>query len=169
MIRRWNNMRSFFDEETDKKLLEAKNEEEVRAIIATTPEADKLADKIDLVMAEIQRIKGSVDEEISDEMIDSIAGGAKRKRIDLSPTQGCMATFRLQDWIEWLHPYCSSNDFCMATNEYDYHNTQFANCSAGGHHHIEYDYNWPDGYKCTKCSDILISGNKKPEDYNLWG
>lgn len=31
-------MRYYFDEETDRKLLEAKSEEEIRAIIASAPE-----------------------------------------------------------------------------------------------------------------------------------
>ena len=38
-------MKTYFDEATDKRLLEAKTEEEVKAIIAETPEAEKLADK----------------------------------------------------------------------------------------------------------------------------
>ena len=43
-------MKTYFSEEIDKRLLEAETEDEVRAIIAETPEAEKLADKIDLVM-----------------------------------------------------------------------------------------------------------------------
>ena len=39
-------MKTYFDEATDKRLLEAQTEEEVKAIIAETPEAEKLADKI---------------------------------------------------------------------------------------------------------------------------
>ena len=46
-------MKTYFDKETDKRLLEAQTEEEVKAIIAETPEAEKLADKTDLIMKEI--------------------------------------------------------------------------------------------------------------------
>ena len=43
-------MKTYFSEEIDKRLLEAETEDEVRASIAEAPEAEKLADKIDLVM-----------------------------------------------------------------------------------------------------------------------
>ena len=71
-------MKVYFDEATDKRLLEAQTEEEVKAIIAETPEAEKLADKTDLVMAELARIKGSVDNERDIDELDSAAGGAKQ-------------------------------------------------------------------------------------------
>ncbi|MBP5262107.1 MAG: hypothetical protein J6Z43_08285 [Clostridiales bacterium] len=68
--------RIYFDEETDRRLLEAKSKEEVMAIIATTPAAEKLADKADLIIAEISRLKNSVDEEIGIDDLDEVAGGA---------------------------------------------------------------------------------------------
>ena len=98
-------MKTYFDEATDKRLLEAQTEEEVKAIIAETPEAEKLADKIDLVMAEIKRIKGSVDNELDLDELDGAAGGAKRQDITLSETQGCIATFFLED--DCRNRYCT--------------------------------------------------------------
>ena len=92
-------MKTYFDKETDKRLLEAQTEEEVKAIIAETPEAEKLADKTDLVMAEIVRIKGAVDNELDIDELDSAAGGAKRQDIILSDAVSCTATFYLEDQI----------------------------------------------------------------------
>lgn len=165
-------MKSYFGAEIDRKLLEAKSEEEVRAIIAETPEAAKLADKIDLVMAELKRIKSDVDEEIGDDELESVAGGAKRKEIVMTlEGPGCVATFFLQDWVEGQGPsaYCMSNDQCFATNEYIYHNTYYSNCKAGGRH----DWLWINdpvynGYKlrfyCRKCRFDYDEG---PEEYNF--
>ena len=125
-------MKTHFDEATDKRLLEAKTEEEVKAIIAETPEAEKLADKTDLVMAELKRIKGSVDNELDLDELDGSAGGAKLKEIYLSETQGCMATYSIND--ENNDSYCWSNDQCAISNEYNYHNIRYSNCSKGGKH-----------------------------------
>ena len=154
-------MKTYFDEATDKRLLEAKTEEEVKAIIAETPEAEKLADKTDLVMAEIARIKGSVDSELDLEELDSVAGGAKVKRIDLSPSQDCMATFFAEDMT--FNKYCWSNDQCGVSNEYKYHQTKYSNCKSGGKH------NWK---RCTETVSEYQSGgaegswsNKEYEGY----
>ncbi|MBR1751575.1 MAG: hypothetical protein IJ740_11995 [Ruminococcus sp.] len=68
-------MKTYFDEETDKKLLEAETEEEVRAIIAATPKASELADKIDLVMKEIASIKSDSGRELDLDELDNVAGG----------------------------------------------------------------------------------------------
>ena len=125
-------MKVYFDEATDKRLLEAQTEEEVKAIIAETPEAEKLADKTDLVMAELARIKGSVDNELDIDELDSAAGGAKRQDIYLSETTSCVATFFLED--QFKKKYCYSNDQCGASNEYKYHNTKYSNCKHGGRH-----------------------------------
>ena len=125
-------MKTYFDEATDKRLLEAQTEEEVKAIIAETPEAEKLADKTDLVMAELARIKGSVDNELDIDELDSAAGGAKRQDITLSETVGCVATFFLEDQTN--EKYCSSNDQCGVSNEYKYHLTKYSNCKSGGRH-----------------------------------
>ena len=159
-------MKVYFDEATDKRLLEAQTEEEVKAIISETPEAEKLADKIDLVMAEIKRIKGSVDNELDLDELDSAAGGAKRQDIYLSETTSCVATFFLED--QFHGKYCSSNDQCGLSNEYKYHQTKYSNCKSGGKH----DWQWGtsvathsvgkdgakrfertkfDGYECKKC------------------
>ena len=148
-------MRTYFDEATDKRLLEAQTEEEVKAIIAETPEAEKLADKTNLVMAEIARIKGTVDNEIDIEELDNAAGGAKVKRIDLSPSQSCIATFFAGDG------WCWSNDQCNVSNEYDYHNIRYSNCKSGGKHdwtsesHTKKtgvaEFTTTEYYKCTKC------------------
>ena len=163
-------MKTYFDEATDKRLLEAQTEEEVKAIIAETPEAEKLADKTDLIMAEIARIKGSVDNELDLDELDSAAGGAKRQDITLSEGQGCMATFFLED--QFRDSYCCSNDQCAVSNEYKYHNTKFSNCKKGGRH------NWEEGefyiglggatigvrspgYKCTKCDLIIEKGTER--------
>ena len=167
-------MKSYFGADIDRKLLEAKSEEEVRAIIAETPDAAKLADKIDLVMAELDLIKSNVDEEISDDDLDRVAGGAKRKVIVLtSEGPGCAATFYLQDWVEGTGPsaYCFSNDQCFATNEYEYHHTCNSNCKAGGMH----DWRWwnelmlNDHYKvhliCRKCHFDYDQGT---DNYNFW-
>ena len=125
-------MKTYFDEATDKRLLEVQTEEEVKAIIAETPEAEKLADKTDLVMAELKRIKGSLDNELDLDELDGSAGGAKLKEIYLSETQGCMATYSLND--ENNDSYCWSNDQCAISNEYYYHNIRYSNCSKGGKH-----------------------------------
>ena len=153
-------MKTYFDEATDKRLLEAQTEEEVKKIIAETPEAEKLADKTDLVMAEIARIKGTVDNEIDIEELDNAAGGAKRQRIDLSPSQGCIATFFARDG------WCYSNDQCGLSNEYKYHHTKYSNCKHGGKHDWKRDtgvvtesvgiQGFPEekeyeGYVCKKC------------------
>ncbi len=132
-------MKTYFDEATDKRLLEAKTEEEVKAIIAETPEAEKLADKTDLVMAELKRIKGSVDNELDIDELDSAAGGAKLQHIYLSDTQSCIATFFLNDLKNGTvgFNYCWSNDFCNISNEYEYHNTRYSNCHKGGKHDWE--------------------------------
>ena len=125
-------MKTYFDKETDKRLLEAQTEEEVKAIIAETPEAEKLADKTDLVMAEIARIKGTVDNELDIDELDSAAGGAKRQDITLSETVNCTATFYLEDQVHGK--YCYSNDQCGLSNEYKYHLTKYSNCKHGGKH-----------------------------------
>ena len=162
-------MKTYFDEATDKRLLEAQTEEEVKAIIAETPEAEKLADKTDLVMAEIKRIKGSVDNELDLDELDSAAGGAKRQDIYLSETTSCVATFFLED--QFHGKYCSSNDQCGLSNEYKYHLTKYSNCKSGGKH----DWQWGTtsishpmgngdgavlidyfGYGCKKCGLFII-------------
>ena len=157
-------MHIFFDEDTDKKLLEAKSEEEVRAIIAGTPEAGKLADKIDLVMAEISRIKDTTDEEIDGEELDNVAAGSKVKVINLSESVGCVATFYLEDWMNGFgaSAFCISSDQCYASNEYEYHFTKFANCRKGGKH----NWSWHPGgaigggghYICEKCDVRILAG-----------
>ncbi|MBP5262271.1 MAG: hypothetical protein J6Z43_09115 [Clostridiales bacterium] len=130
-------MKVYFDEETDKRLMEAKTKEEVEAILASVPDAGSFGGSVDLVMAEIEKIKGAV-EEMGETDIDQIAGGAKLKRVDLSESQGCMATFNLADLAETENRpsfnYCGSNDFCYASNEYDYHYTKWSNCPSGGKH-----------------------------------
>ena len=165
-------MKVFFDEQTDNKLLNAKTKEEVAAIIAATPEADKLADKIDLVMNEISVIRGNVEEELSLDQLDNAAGGSKLKRVDLSPSQGCIATANLSDMMAQY--YCWSNDFCMASNDYDYHFTRWTNCPSGGHHDwssqtcqetLYDDHGVPcgtrpdSGYRCSKCNECVDSFN----------
>ena len=170
-------MKTYFDEATDKRLLEAKTEEEVKAIIAETPEAEKLADKTDLVMAEIKRIKGSVDNELDIDELDSAAGGAKLQHIYLSETQSCMATFYLNDLKNGTvgFKYCWSNDFCNVSNEYEYHNTRYSNCKKGGKHDWERGIQEEtftndeggvmgvekfDGYCCRKCSLTVKASDK---------
>ena len=56
-------MKNFFDEETNKKLLEAKTIEEVQAIITGTPYAEKYLDKADLILKEIDRIRSGASNE----------------------------------------------------------------------------------------------------------
>ena len=152
-------MKTYFDEATDKRLLEAKTEEEVKAIIAETPEAEKLADKTDLVMAEIKRIKGSVDSELDIDELDSAAGGAKRQDIYLSETTSCAATFYLEDRTDVALGlgYCGSNDFCAVSNEYVYHNTRYSNCKKGGRH--EWEQGIFEGREVDR--GIPVSVNKK--------
>ena len=167
-------MKTYFDEAIDKKLLEASTEEEVRAIIAGTPEAEKLADKIDLVMNEINRIKGSLDEEVDLDELDNAAGGAKRKDIYLSETQSCVATFYLDDLIKG--GYCWSNDQCRVCNEYKYHNTKYSNCAKGGRHdwvttneQTYFKDGRPEdfeGYFCTKCRCAVSFKNESSERFN---
>ena len=122
----------FFDEETDKRLLAAETEDEVRAIIAATGEADKLAGKTDLVMAEIARIKGSIDDELNGEDLDQIAGGSRCDKIYLSETVSCVATFYLHDLLK--RNFCFRNDQCWLSDEYDYHVVRYSNCPEGGRH-----------------------------------
>ena len=159
-------MKTYFDEATDRRLLEAQSEEEVKAIIAETPEAEKLASKTELVMAELARIKGSVDNELDIDELESAAGGAKMKKIDLSPAQSCIATAFGADIISGH--YCSSNDQCLASNEYDYHYLRYSNCKQGGRHDWYeesrerlylggYDIN----YTCRKCNLTLASVSSK--------
>ena len=155
-------MKKYFDEETDRRLLEAKSEEEVRAIIASTPEAEKLADKIDLVMSEIGRIKNKTDEELDSEELDNVAGGSKVKVINLSETQDCAATFFLEDLVNdhGASAYCTSNDQCFVSNEYEYHNTQFSNCKQGGKHEWERSQGNAFGgpsYGCKKCGFWMVA------------
>ena len=171
-------MKTYFDKETDKRLLEAQTEEEVKAIIAETPEAEKLADKTDLVMAEIARIKGAVDNELDIDELDSAAGGAKRQDIILSDAVSCTATFYLEDQIN--NRYCYSNDQCGVSNEYKYHHTKYSNCKHGGKHNwkrcteavSEYqsggaEGSWSkidyEGYKCQKCG-IFIPDHQLGEE-----
>ena len=173
-------MKTYFDEATDKRLLEAKTEEEVKAIIAETPEAEKLADKTDLVMAEIARIKGSVDNELDIDELDSAAGGAKLTHINLSPSQSCVATFYLQDLVNYNTPlsYCTSNDFCNWSNEYKYHYSIYSNCKKGGKHewvqgtYTDHDvgpggvaYVEKEGQKCQKCGLTIFA--YEYDDYNF--
>ena len=171
-------MKTYFDEATDKRLLEAKTEEEVKAIIAETPEAEKLADKTELIMAELARIKGSVDNELDLDELDSAAGGAKRQDITLSETQGCKATFLLEDLMDIIEgqggsSYCFSNDFCKVSNEYLYHNTRWANCSRGGKHewkfrpiiHKRDGWTATEGYECTKCGLEFPSNSVSTYDF----
>ena len=161
-------MKTYFDEATDKRLLEAQTKEEVKAIIAETPEAEKLADKTDLVMAEIARIKGTVDNEIDIEELDNAAGGAKRQRVDLSPSQGCIATFFARD------AWCYSNDQCFASNEYDYHHIRYSNCKKGGKHDWSAgsrssksggaEFTTTEVYQCAKCGVIIDKYGKNFDD-----
>ncbi|MBR1562541.1 MAG: hypothetical protein IJ645_05000 [Ruminococcus sp.] len=161
-------MKTYFDEATDKRLLEAQTEEEVKAIIAETPEAEKLADKTNLVMAEIARIKGTVDNEIDIEELDNAAGGAKRQRIDLSPSQGCIATFFARDG------WCYSNDQCFASNEYEYHHIRYSNCKKGGKHDWSAgsqtyksggaEFTTTEVYKCSKCGVIIDKYGRNFDD-----
>ena len=160
-------MKTYFDEATDKRLLEAQTEEEVKAIIAETPEAEKLADKTDLVMAELARIKGSLDNELDIDELDSAAGGAKPRHIYLSETQSCIATFFAGDG------WCWSNDQCNVSNEYDYHNIRYSNCKSGGKHdwmsesHTKKtgvaEFTTTEYYKCTKCGAEI---NKYDGNFN---
>ena len=161
-------MKTYFDEATDKRLLEAQTEEEVKAIIAETPEAEKLADKTDLVMAEIARIKGTVDNEIDLDELDNAAGGAKRVRVDLSPSQGCIATFFARD------AWCYSNDQCFASNEYDYHHIRYSNCKKGGKHDWSAgsrskksggsEFTTTEVYECAKCGVVIDKYGKNFDD-----
>ena len=176
-------MKTYFDEATDKKLLEASTEEEVRAIIAETPEAEKLADKIDLVMNEISRIKGALDEEVDLDELDNASGGAKRVDVYLSETQGCVATFYLEDQMKMN--YCWSNDQCGVSNEYKYHNTKYSNCKKGGRHDWttgsfeRYTLSLPsdcpsgqaekisvEGNVCRKCGLNVAYGEESEERFN---
>ena len=173
-------MKTYFDEATDKRLLEAQTEEEVRAIIAETPEAEKLKDKTDLVMAELARIKGSLDNELDIDELDSAAGGAKLKHINLSPTQSCIATFFLEDLVLYntVFSYCTSNDFCNWSNEYKYHYSMYSNCKKGGKHewvqgtYTDHEvgpggcaYVEKRGHKCQKCGLIIFYD--KYDNYNF--
>ena len=150
-------MRTYFDEETDKKLLAAKSKEEVMAIIAETPAAAALADKADLVMEELDKIKNGTDEEVDIDELDNVAGGAKLLRIDLSPTQDCVGTFYLADMASPYHTYCMMNDYCLNILEYDYHYTKYSSCKHGGKHEWKQigitaeDGSMTRGYQCTKC------------------
>ena len=146
-------MKTYFDEATDKRLLEAQTEEEVKAIIAETPEAEKLADKTDLVMAELARIKGSVDNELDIDELDSAAGGAKMKRVDLSETRSCIATFFAEDMYK--SRYCWSNDQCAVANEYEYHHTRYSNCKLGGGHDWRIYKGDSNFFICQKCDIVL--------------
>ena len=143
-------MKTYFDEATDKRLLEAQGEEEVKAIIAETPEAEKLADKTELIMAELARIKGSLDNELELDELDNTAGGAKTKTVNLSESRSCMATFFLED--EKNRRYCWSNDQCGASNEYDYHYTRWSNCKSGGKHE------WADSVETDKSASRVHEG-----------
>ena len=157
-------MKTYFDEATDKRLLEAKTEEEVKAIIAQTPEAEKLADKTDLVMAELARIKGSVDNELEIDELDSAAGGAKLKDVNLSETQGCIATFSLDDMMNGVG-CCWSNDYCYTANEYRYHNYRWSNCPKGGKHQWQgYVPTFSDDYNC-KCLKCDLKANIYTNDF----
>lgn len=149
--------RIYFDEETDRRLLEAKSKEEVMAIIATTPAAAKLADKADLIIAEISRLKNSVDEEIGIDDIDEVAGGAKCTAVYLSESEECVATFYLEDMTS-CH-YCWSNDQCGVASEFEYHYTKYSNCRKGGKHI------WVDGEYRFMC----INGQGTPENYSTLG
>ena len=163
-------MKTYFDEATDKRLLEAQTEEEVKAIIAETTEAEKLADKTELIMAELARIKGSLDNELEIDDLEGTAGGAKRQRVDLSPSQGCMATFYVKDG------WCSSNDHCFASNEYDYHHVRYSNCKKGGKHDWIagsreeregagfYGYETIEYYRCGKCGTEVAKLNDNFDD-----
>ena len=153
-------MKTYFDEATDKRLLEAQTEEEVRAIIAETPEAEKLADKTELVMAELARIKGSIDNELDLDELDSAAGGAKLREITLSQTQNCIATFKLEDLMSAYPSFCWSNDFCDVSNEYEYHHTRWSNCLEGGKHDWKETldgWDLPQTY-CKKCGLVISHG-----------
>jgi len=159
-------MKVYFDKATDKRLLEAQTEEEVKAIIAETPEAEKLADKTDLVMAELARIKGSVDSELDLDELDSAAGGAKMQQVDLSPTQSCIATAFGEDIA--TSNYCGSNDQCLLSNEYDYHYLRYSNCKKGGRHDWYeesrerlYSGSFDIKYTCRKCNLTLGSITSK--------
>ena len=162
-------MKSYFDEATDKRLLEAQTEEEVKAIIAETPEAEKLADKTELIMAELARIKGSVDNELEIDELDSAAGGSKLERVDLSPSQSCKATFILNDHEREYPKYCWSNDFCNISNEYEYHHVRWSNCEKGGKHdwkHMTYDLGHigPFRYRCMKCGLLIYASGSNFDD-----
>ena len=146
-------MKTYFDEATDKRLLEAKTEEEVKAIIAETPEAEKLTDKTALIMEELARIKGSVDNELDIDELDNTAGGAKMKKIDLSPTRSCMATFFAKDMYD--SKYCWSNDQCSVANEYEYHHTRYSKCSNGGTHDWRAFNGSSNNFECSKCKVVF--------------
>ena len=161
-------MKNVFDEATNTKLLQAKTKAEISSIIAETPNADKYADKIDLIMNEIEMINGIADDEILDEeALEHVAGGAKRQDVYLSETQGCIATFYL--WDQATYQFCWSNDQCGASNEYKYHYTKYSNCKSGTRHVWQdgkYEFSDGDqswlayGHWCTLCN-ILIEGDSE--------
>ncbi|MBP5262272.1 MAG: hypothetical protein J6Z43_09120 [Clostridiales bacterium] len=158
-------MKIYFDEETDKRLMEAKTKEEIQEILASVPGAGDLVDRVDLVMAEIEKIKGSIDEEVRSDELDSVAGGSKVKAIYLgAPGVSCASTFSLNDLVTktGASAYCFSNDQCYISNEYEYHFTKFAPCPNGG------DHNWypvgkNEGVECRKCK--LRLNNKELYKY----
>ena len=116
-------------------------------------------------MAELARIKGSVDNELDIDELDSAAGGAKLQHIYLSETQSCMATFYLNDLKNGTvgFKYCWSNDFCNVSNEYEYHNTRYSNCKKGGKHDwakVEvYGGGMYATFRCRKCGKEKRGGN----------
>ena len=148
-------MKTYFDEETDKKLLEAKTEDEVRAILSTIPDGPKLAAKIDIVMGEIHKIKGDLDEEVDLDELDNTAGGEYKPDIVLSPTTSCANTEYIEDIIQG-HT-CGSNDHCRYGDEYYYRHTRYTNCKRGGKN------DWGDSlytmvYRCRKCGCEVDAG-----------
>ncbi|MBP5262555.1 MAG: hypothetical protein J6Z43_10575 [Clostridiales bacterium] len=150
-------MKTYFDEETDKKLLEAKSKEEVKAIISSLPEADRLADKTDIIMAEIDRIRNNVDEEITDDELENVAGGIVKNTYNLSESIGCVATFLLNDWVTG-YIGCIGTDYCRAV-DYLYHYTRWSNCPKGGKH------NWDDsGFDLTVVSEL--TGARRTDRYD---
>ncbi|MBP5261922.1 MAG: hypothetical protein J6Z43_07345 [Clostridiales bacterium] len=154
-------MKPIFDEETNKRLLEAKSRDEIAAIIAETPMADEMAVKIDLVMSEIDRIKNDTDEEMSADELENVAGGAKRKRVNLSETVDCVATFYMHDMRSLR--FCGSNDHCAVTNEYDYHYTRWSNCPKGGKHQWR---NFHIHWVCLKCDEDIYNADLDKWDFD---
>ena len=127
--------------EQKSKLMLAESIDEIRDII-TKAGGEISTEDAEQLWNELKQMKESLGQEIDDDEMDAVAGGADMDWVK----DGCAATCEYESW-------CSSNDYCISFSvTYD----NFWKTCPGGTPH---DYRWLGlraGWVCKKCGYQLL-------------